>query len=79
MMAHAQLNDPRLPRALLNYVAYGSAILVALLAVTAAAAHPQQGASAVRDKPHNTVDVIKAAQTIAKALPRHDLPNELCR
>ena len=71
MIGHAQLNGPRLPRALLNYVAYGSAILIALLAVTAAAAHLPQGASAVQDKANNMVDVIRVGQTIdTKALPR---------
>jgi hypothetical protein len=68
------------PHALLNYIAYGSAILVALLAVTVAAAHLPRGASAVQDETHNTVDVIRVEQTIdAKALPRQELPDEAYR
>jgi hypothetical protein len=68
------------PRALLNYIAYASAILVALLAVTVAAAHLPRDASAVQDETHNTVDMIRLEQTIdAKALPQQELPDEVYR
>jgi hypothetical protein len=80
MIAHTQSGGPRRPHALLNYIAYGSAILVALLAVTVAAAHLPRGASALQDETHNTVDVIRVEQTIdAKALPRQELPDEVYR
>jgi hypothetical protein len=79
MIARAQSGGPR-PHALLNYIAYASAILVALLAVTVAAAHLPRGASAVQDETHNTMDVTRVEQTIdAKALPRQELPDEVYR
>ena len=80
MIAHTQSGGPRLPHALLNCIAYGSAILVGLLAVTVAAAHFPRGASAVQDETNNKVDVIRVEQTIdAKALPRQDLSDEVYR
>jgi hypothetical protein len=80
MIAHTQSGGPRLPHALLNYIAYGSAILVALLAVTVAAAHFPRGATAVQNATHNMVDVSRVEQTIdAKALPRQELPDEIYR
>ena len=79
MIAHTQSGGPASTCAF-GYVAYGSAILVALLAVTVAAAHLPRGASAVQDETNNTVDVIKLEQTIdAKALPRQELPDEVYR
>jgi len=55
-------------------------ILIALLAVTVAAAHLPRGASALRDETHNMVDVIRVEQTIdAKALPRQELPDQVYR
>jgi hypothetical protein len=64
----------------LNYIAYGSAIVVALFAVTVGAAHLPRVASALQDKTNNTLDLIKLEQTIdAKALPRQDLPDEIYR
>jgi hypothetical protein len=80
MIAHIQSGGPRLPHALLNCIAYGSAILVALLAVTVAAAHFPRGATAVPDETPNMVDVSRVEQTIdAKALPRQDLSDEIYR
>jgi hypothetical protein len=80
MIAHTQSGGTRLPHALLNYIAFGSAILVALLAVTVTAAHLPRRASAVQDETNNTVDVIKLEQTIeAKALLRQEMPDEVYR
>jgi hypothetical protein len=80
MIAHTQSGGPRLPHSLLNYVAYGSAILAALLAVTVAAAHLPRGASALQDETNNTVDVLKLQQAIdAQALPRQELADEVYR
>jgi hypothetical protein len=80
MIAHTQSDGTRLPHVLLNYIAFGSAILVALLAVTVAAAHLPRSASAVQDETNNTVDAIKLEQTIeAKALLRQEMPDEVYR
>jgi hypothetical protein len=59
-------------------IAYGSAILAALLAVTVAAARLSRIASVLPDE--TTVNVLKLEQTNdAKALPRQDLPDEVYR
>jgi hypothetical protein len=80
MIARTQSGGRRLPQAHLNYIAYGSVILIALLAVTVAAAHLPRGTSAFQDETHNTVDAIRVEQTIdAKALPRQELPDEVYR
>jgi hypothetical protein len=80
MIARTQSGGQRLPQAHLNYIAYGSVILIALLAVTVAAAYLPRGASALQDETHNPVDVIRVEQTIdAKALPRQELPDEVYR
>jgi hypothetical protein len=61
-------------------IAYGSAILAALLAVTVAAARLPRVASALQDETNNTVDVLKLEQTIdAQALPRQELNDEVYR
>jgi hypothetical protein len=61
-------------------IAYGSAILAALLAVTVAAAHLQRVASALQDETNNTTEVLKLEQTIdAQALPRQELNDEVYR
>lgn len=80
MIARTQSGGRRLPQAHLNYIACGSVILIALLAVTVAAAHLPRGTSAFQDETHNTVDAIRVEQTIdAKALPRQELPDEVYR
>ena len=80
MIAHTLSRGPRLPHALLNYIAYGSAILAVLLAVTVAAAHLPRVESALQDETNNTMDVTKLEQTIdAKALLRQELPDEVYR
>ena len=80
MIAHTLSRGLRLPHALLNYIACGSAILAALLAVTVAAAHLPRVESALRGEANNTMDVTQLEQMIdAKALLRQELPDEVYR
>jgi hypothetical protein len=64
----------------MRYIAYGLAILAALLVVTIATGHLPRDATASHNETNDRMNVLQMEQTSgAKALPRQDFPDEVYR
>ena len=64
----------------MRYIAYGLAILAAVLAVTIATGHLPRLATASHNGTNDTMNVLELENTSdAKALPRQEIPDEFYR
>jgi hypothetical protein len=64
----------------MRYIAYGLAILAAVLAVTIATGHLPRLATASHNETNDTMNVLELENTSdAKALPRQEIPDEFYR
>ena len=64
----------------MRYIAYGLAILAAVLTIAFSTGYLPREAAALHNETNDTMNVLQLEQTNnAKALPRRDLPDEVYR